>query len=113
VSVGVDEDGRVAAPERLGRLAADGRACRARFLDDGVDLLRRARVVGGRDAAPAAVVLDSRIFRELVAVPQCDDRAGPLEERDVLRFVIVVGLPAEGAVERDRSLQVGDAERYE
>src|SRR5829696_9377188 len=57
MAVGIDEDSRVAAPEGLRPCARDVRAGRAGLLDDGVDLLRRAAVVGERDAAPAAGVL--------------------------------------------------------
>src|SRR4029079_17786585 len=56
VTVRIDEDPRVASPEGLGGVAADRRARLARLLDELVDLLDRARVVGEGDAAPAAPI---------------------------------------------------------
>src|SRR4249919_3382394 len=69
VAVWVEEERAVAAPERLGRLAADRRAGGARLLGHGVDLGRRAEVERQRDAAPAAAVLDATVLGEPSPVP--------------------------------------------
>ena len=69
-------------------------------------------VVGERDAAPAAAVVDAAVARELLARPERDDHAAGLEEDDV-----VLGrgtrAPAERLVERPRAREIGDAERDE
>src|SRR3954462_1046622 len=109
VTLRVEEHGRVAAPERLRRLAADRGARPAGLVDDRVDLPRRAHVVRERDAAPAAPVLDRAVLRQERAIPERDDDAVRLEEDDV-----VVGpgasLPPERLVERARVLQVAHPE---
>src|SRR4051794_32459963 len=112
MTIGVDEDRRVATPEGLGGLAADGRPRLARLLDHGVDLFRGTRVVGGRHAAPAATVLHARVLGELGAVPERDDHPARLEEDHV-----VAGFrsrsPPERLIERACPLEIGYAERDE
>src|SRR4029079_19261245 len=85
VAVGSDEDARITAPERLRTCAGDLRPGAACLRDHGIDLLRRAAVVGQRDAAPPAGVLDAAVLRKLVAAPQRDDHGARLEEDDVVR----------------------------
>src|SRR5215203_774299 len=108
MAVGIDEDSRVAAPEGLRPCAWNVRAGRAGLLDDGVDLLRRAAVVGERDAAPAAGVLDAAVRRELFAAPERHDHAARLEEDDVVRGG-GARLPAERLVERAGAGEVRNA----
>ena len=76
MAVGVDEDARVAAPERRGAGAGDRGARLAGLGEDGIDLLGGADVVGERHAAPAAAVGDTRCRRRACPVPQGDDEAG-------------------------------------
>ena len=112
MALGIDEDRRIAAPERLAGLARDLRAGRAGLLDHLVDLGGRAGVVGERDPAPAAAVGDSAVVGEPLTVPERDDHAAGLEERDVVAGG-GSGRPAEGLVERPRPVEVADAERDE
>ena len=88
----------------------DRRAGRLRLGEHRVDLLRRARVVRERDPAPAAVVLDAGVLRELLAAPERDDHPAGLEEDDV---VVRRGVrrPAERLVERAGPGEVANAER--
>src|SRR5262245_32083726 len=62
MAFGVEEDARVAAPERLRPWPRDPSARGLRLGEHGVDLLRRAGVVGECDAAPAAGVLDDGVL---------------------------------------------------
>src|SRR4051794_37385320 len=112
VPVGVEEEPRVAAPERRCALAADPPPGGARLLDHGVDLGRRADVVGERHAAPAAAVLDHAVLGKSGAVPERDHQSAGLEEHDVVGRRGAAG-PAEALVERPRAGEVADAERYE
>src|ERR687891_2264714 len=109
MSIGVEEDARVAAPERLGAAPADRRARRLGLREYSIDLGGRADVVGERDPAPAAGILDGRVLREAAAVPERDDRPSRPEEDDV---VLRGGAarPAEGLVEAARPGEVADAE---
>src|SRR5581483_2034503 len=109
VAVGVDEDARVPAPEGLCAVARDRRPSGLRLGDHGVDLGRGADVVGERDPAPAAVVLDSAVLRELGTIPQRDDEATGLEEDHAI-VGSRVRLPAERLVERAGAGEVADAE---
>ena len=88
----------------------DGRAGRLGLRDDGVDILRRADIVGKRDATPAAGVLDGAVLGERLAAPERDDQGAGLEEDDV-----VIGararLPPERLVERPCPREVTHAER--
>jgi hypothetical protein len=71
VAVEVAKDAGVAAVERLGRLARDRAAVRARLLDHIVHFVARRDVVYECDAAPpGAVVRDSRIVRQLLPRPE-------------------------------------------
>ena len=110
VTLGIDEERAVAAPERLGGLAADRRSGGACLLRDGVDLLRRADVVGEGHASPPAGVLDGAVLRQPGAVPQRDHHVACLEEDDVV-LGLGAGHPAQGLVEAARTGQVADAQR--
>src|SRR5436190_6590851 len=98
VTVGVDEDPGIAAPERLGRLTADRAAGLAGLLDHLVDLVGRASVVGEGDAAPAAAVGHHAVLRELRSIPERDDHAAGLEENDVISL-FGAGRPSQRLVE--------------
>jgi hypothetical protein len=110
VAVGIEEDARVAAPERLRPPARDRRARRIGLGDDRVHLLRGADVVRERDPAPAAGVLDAAVLGETGPVPERDDHAAGLEEDDVV-VRLGSGRPAERFVERARALEIGHAQR--
>src|SRR6185436_7337998 len=102
----------IAAVERLGRLAADRPAVRARLLDHRVDFLARADVVRERDPAPGrAVVGDTGVGGQLLARPEHEHDAVRAEERRLLD--LERRRPAERLVERPGALVVGDAERDE
>src|SRR2546429_2276654 len=109
MTVRVDEDARVAAPERLRPAPRDRRAGGLCFGQNRVDLSRRTGVVRKRDPAPAAGVLDDRVLRELVAPPERHDHAAGLEEDDVVRRGRA-RLPAKRLVETASALEVADAE---
>ena len=110
MAVGVDEDARVAAPEGRRAGSGDRRTRALRLRDDGVHLLLRARVVGERDAAPAARVLDAAVLGELIATSERDDHPARLEEDDVIGGR-GAGRPTERLVEGAGALKVRDAER--
>ena len=109
VAVRVHEHAAVAAPEGLAGLARNRRAGRACLLDHAVDLRRRARVVGQRDAAPAARVLHAGVLGQLVAPPERDDHAAGLEEHHVVGRRRV-RRPAERLVELSRAREIAHAE---
>src|SRR3954453_17516949 len=112
MAVGIDEDARVSAPERLSRLATDRSAPPPRPLDHRVDLLRRAHVVSERHAAPTAAVGHGAVLREQRAVPQGDHQPPGREEPDAPPRR-TTGLPAERLVEGPRIRQVAHAEGYQ
>src|SRR5205814_5443499 len=112
MAVEVEEHSRVAAVERLRRLACDLRPVRAGLLDHLVHLLARAEVVREGDATPAgAVVRDPAVLRELVASPQHEDAAIGLEEARLLD--VHRGRPAQCLVESLRSPVIRYAERHQ
>src|SRR5207253_9465687 len=110
MTVRVDEDAGIAAPEGLAAFAGDPRAGGPSFPEHRVDLLGRARVVRRRDAAPAAAVLDAAVGRELVPAPEGEHAAAGLEEHDA-HFRVGVAVPAERLVEGAGATEIGDAER--
>src|SRR5689334_20096632 len=110
MAVGVEEDGAVAAPERLGWLAPDPRSGSPGLRRDLVDLLAGADVDGEGDAAPSGAVLDAAVLGQPLAVPERNDPLAGLEEDDVV-LGGGVGCPAERLVELPRPRQVGDSER--
>src|SRR5262249_21869566 len=112
VAVRVDEDPRVAAPEGLAGLAADGRTGLAGLLDHLVDLVGGPSVVGERDSAPAAAVRDGAVLGQLCSIPEPDDHAAGLEEDDVVALLRAC-LPAESLVELAGACEVRDTERDE
>src|SRR5262249_19574128 len=62
----------VPPPDRR-RAGPENRAAGGRDLgEDTVDLLRRPRVVRGRDPAPAAGILDAGVLGELLPAPEPD-----------------------------------------
>ena len=110
VAVGIAEDARVPAPERLAAGTRDRAAGGPRALEHRVDLAGRADEMRERHAAPAArVLVDSAVGRELAAAPEGEHHASGLEEGDVA--VRRGALPAEPGVEVHRAAQVGHAER--
>src|SRR3954454_13464934 len=109
MAIGVDEDPGVAAPECLGRLAADRGARRASLLDHLIDLLLRARAVGGGHPSPPTLVGDHAVLGELLPVPQADDHATRLEENDIV-IRGGSGLPAERLIEAAGAVQIRDSE---
>src|SRR5438105_15824965 len=66
MAFGVDERAGVAAPERRPAVAGDRASRGADLGQDRVHLLRRVRVVGERDPAPAAAAGDHGVARELL-----------------------------------------------
>src|SRR5581483_4534257 len=100
------------APEGRRAPADDRAAGRLGLGEHRVDLLRRAGVVGERDRAPAARVLDDRVLRELLAAPERDHDPAALEEDDVVRR-LRARPPAERLVERPRASEVAHAEHDE
>ena len=109
MAIQVDEHAGVAAPEGLGARSRDRRAGPFGLLEDGIHLRGRADVVGERDAAPSARIVDRAVLRERVAAPQCHDHAAGREERDPVGRVGGAS-PAEGLVEGAGAPEVGDAE---
>src|SRR6186997_1300201 len=109
MAVRIDEETRVATPEGRRPRAGDLRARRLGLGDDGVDLLRRADIVGEGHAAPTSGVSDAAVLGELGAVPEPDDHPARLEEDDVV-VGLRAGRPAERFVERARPLEIGHAE---
>src|SRR5439155_9277297 len=109
VTVRIDEDAGVAAPEGRRALARDPGARGACLRENGVDLLGRADIVGQRHAAPAPAVVHSGVLSESVTAPEGNDRPAGLEENDVLG--IRSDLPAEALVKRARTGQIGDTDR--
>src|SRR5215210_8779683 len=99
MSIGVDEDAGVAAPERLRPGSADPCARDLRLGDYGIDLRRRADIVGERDPAPPSRVVDRAVLGERLAAPERDDEAARLEEDDVV-VRSRLRLPPERLVER-------------
>jgi hypothetical protein len=76
--------------------------------ENGVDLLLAGDVAGQGDRARRRAI-DPRIGREGVALPETDDAAPALEERDL---AIAPGtLPAEGAIEGGGACDVAHGER--
>src|SRR2546429_3423542 len=109
MTVRVDEDAGVAAPERLRPAPRDRRAGGLCFGQNRVDLSRRTGFVRKRDPAPAAGVLDDRVLGKLLAAPERDDHAARLEEDDVVGRRSA-RCPAERFVETASALEVADAE---
>ena len=109
MAVGVDEDARVAAPERRPRFPADRRPRGAGLGDDGVDLGWPPGVVGQGHAAPTPGVLHGGVLGEPGAVPQRHDHARRLEEHDVV-VGASVAVPAQRLVEGACPSQIGDSQ---
>src|ERR1035437_330063 len=110
MAVQVDEYPGVSAPEGPGRLAADDGTGGAGLVNNVVDRIGGADIVRQCHASPAACVADRAVLRQHGAVPQGEDQAACLEERDVVGFIITLP-PAQGLVELPGTAQIGDAER--
>src|SRR5215211_6100317 len=117
VAVRVLEVASVAAPEGVVGPFYDACARRAGLLHHGVDFLAAVNVVAEAELRRAALGLrDAGIPREVASLPDGEDEAVlQLEEGDgavlVFRADDAVGGQAEAvAIERDRSLQVVDAD---
>lgn len=112
VTVWIDHDRGVSAPERVGRLAAHFRARRSGSAGDRVDVVGRCDAVRQGHAAPSAAVSDTGVRCELGTVPEGDDHLACLEEHGLLAGS-THATPAERLVETARPLLVSHAERDE
>ncbi len=111
VTIRVDEDPGVAAPERFRRLATDHRAGLSGLFDDTIDIYAGADVVCKSHPAPTTAISDRAVGGEVAPTPQSEHQPTRLEEVDVVERKGAV--PIESFIERSPGVGVRDAERDE